>query len=85
MSNLDNLLSSLEIIINELNKAGKSRSADFFSICYNEIKNTGGKLTSDAINKLSTCRAMSQYANFSLKEERLLDIIVKNAIAVKSA
>lgn len=85
MNNLDDLLSSLEMIINELNKGGKSRTAGFFSVCYNEIKDTEGELTNDAINKLSTCRAMAQYANFSLKEEMLLDMIVKNAIAVKRA
>lgn len=86
MNYLDGLMKSLEKIISELNANGKVKSAIFFTIRYDEIMKCGDKVsieTIETIETLSTCRVMSQYANFSQKEEMLLDEVVDNAIAVK--
>jgi hypothetical protein len=56
----------------------------FFTNWYNETTKCGDKVSLEILEKLSTCRAMSQYANFSQKEEMLLDDVVDNAIAVKN-
>ncbi|MDF7647055.1 hypothetical protein F3J38_13655 [Pantoea sp. Acro-805] len=84
MKDLNNLIKSLEKIISELNASGKVKSAIFFTIRYDEIMKYGDKVSSETIEALSTCRAMSQYANFSQKEEMLLDDVVDNAIVVKN-
>lgn len=80
---LNNLINSLEKIISELSANGKSESALFFTIRYNEIVKNGDKVPFEIIEMLSTCRAMAQYANFSQKEEALLDDVVDNAIEIK--
>ncbi|MBK4786288.1 MAG: hypothetical protein FT714_20525 [Pantoea sp. Pent] len=84
MNSLSNLIKSLEKIISELNANGKSQSAHFFTVRYAEIIKHGDKVPLEVIEMLSTCRAMSQYANFSQKEEMLLDNVVDNAIVVKN-
>ena len=84
MKDLNNLIKSLEKIISELNASGKFKSAIFFTIRYDEIMKYGDRVSSETIETLSTCRAMSQYANFSQKEEMLLDDVVDNAIVVKN-
>ena len=83
MSIVMNLLYSLEEITNELKKNGKYESASFFAIRHDKIKNYGEEKTQEIIKELSACRAMSQYANFSLNEEMLLDAVVNNAVALK--
>ncbi|MDX5631090.1 MULTISPECIES: hypothetical protein [unclassified Brenneria] len=82
--NFNSLLLSLEKIITELNKNGKTQSASFFISRYEEIKMKGSHVSREVIKELSTCRAMSQYANFSIKEEKLLDNVVDDAIELKS-
>jgi hypothetical protein len=84
VNGLSNLIKSLERIISELNGNGKRESALFFTVRYNEIIKYGDKVPSEIIDTLSTCRAMSQYANFSLLEESLLDDVVNDAIVVKN-
>lgn len=84
MNSLSNLIKSLEKIISALNANGKKESALFFTVRYNEIIKYGDKVPSEIIDTLSTCRAMSQYANFSLLEEALLDNVVNDAIVVKN-
>ncbi|MDE9612436.1 hypothetical protein NFK58_15830 [Citrobacter portucalensis] len=76
----ENLLNVLNEIIIELKNNGKKQSADFFSLRYNNIKNLNNHL--ESIEELSTCRAMAQYANFSITEERKLDKIVDYATAI---
>jgi len=80
---LNELMRSLEKIIVELNANGKIESAIFFTIRYNEIIKYGDDFSLEIVETLSTCRAMSQYANFSQKEEMLLDDVVDSAIAIK--
>ncbi|WP_152999257.1 hypothetical protein [Pantoea dispersa] len=84
MNALNDLIRSLEKMIVELNANGKIESAIFFTNWYNETIKCGDKVSLEILEKLSTCRAMSQYANFSQKEEMLLDDVVDNAIAVKN-
>ena len=84
MNTLNNLIKSLQRIISELNGNGKKESALFFTVRYNEIIMHGDKVSSEIIDTLSTCRAMSQYANFSLLEESLLDNVVNDAVVVKN-
>lgn len=84
MNGLSNLIKSLEGIISELNANGKRESALFFTVRYNEIIKHGEKLPSEIVDALLTCRAMSQYDNFSQLEESLLDNVVTDAIAVKN-
>ena len=84
MIDLNNLIKSLEKIISELNASRKVKSAIFFTVRYDEIMKCGDKVSSETIETLSTCRAMSQYANFSQKEQMLLDEVVDNAIVVKN-
>ena len=84
MIDLNNLIKSLEKIISELNSSRKVKSAIFFTVRYDEIMKCGDKVSVETIEILSTCRAMSQYANFSQKEQMLLDEVVDNAIVVKN-
>jgi len=84
VKDLNNLIKALEKIISELNASGKVKSAAFFTIRYDEIMENGDEFSIETIETLSTCRAMTQYANFSQKEEMLLDDVVDNAIAVKN-
>nr|WP_071819520.1 hypothetical protein [Erwinia sp. Ejp617] len=79
---IDNLLLSLEKIISELNKSGKIQSRSFFISHYDAIKASARGIPQDAIRELSTCRAMAQYADFTYKEEELLNSVVNNAIAL---
>jgi hypothetical protein len=75
------LLNYLDTIYSELMKSGKIDSAEFFLKHRNEIdrlQNSPGKLK-DVIGDLTTCRAMAQYADFSLKEEELLDAVVSSS------
>ena len=81
--NLNNLKNALEQIIFELNSNGKYESANFFQTRYDQIINFGDKIPFEVVESLSTCRAMSQYANFSLREEKLLDDVVNYALDIK--
>ncbi|EDV5312496.1 hypothetical protein RM843_001016 [Salmonella enterica] len=62
-----NLLNALDEIIIELKNNGKKQSANFSLLRYENIKNLNNHL--ESIKELSTCRAMAQYANFSIAEE----------------
>ncbi|MBN6046608.1 hypothetical protein JYK13_21775 [Citrobacter sp. ku-bf4] len=75
-----NLLNALDEIIIELKNNGKIQSANFFLLRYENIKNLNNHL--ESIKELSTCRAMAQYANFSIAEENKLDKIVDYATAI---
>lgn len=55
----------------------------FFQTRYDQIINFGDKIPFEVVESLSTCRAMSQYANFSLREEKLLDDVVNYALDIK--
>ncbi|WP_426727804.1 hypothetical protein [Enterobacter cloacae complex sp. 330C8] len=70
--NLNNLKNALEQVIFELNANGKHESANFFQTRYDQIINFGDKIPFEVVESLSTCRAMSQYANFSLREEKAI-------------
>ncbi len=78
--NIQDLLSSLEKLIAELNKTGKHQSAFFIIDRYNSIK--GSVINYDAVKELSTCRAMAQYDDFTYEDEELLNCVINNAIAV---
>ncbi|MCF8582139.1 hypothetical protein L2X67_20245 [Enterobacter ludwigii] len=84
MNRLNNLVNALQKIIFELNENGKTDSAIFFQTRYDMIIKSGGKISFEVLEKLSSCMSMSQYANFSLRETQLLDSVVNNAIEVKS-
>lgn len=81
--NLNNLKKVLEQIIFELNANGKHESANFFQTRYDLIIKLEDKIPFEIVESLSTCRAMSQYANFPLREEKLLDDIVNYALDIK--
>lgn len=76
--NTENLLSVLDEMILEL-KNNKKQST-YFSLRHDNIKNLTDYL--ESIKELSTCRAMAQYANFSVTEEEKLDKIVESATAI---
>ncbi|ECG8592420.1 hypothetical protein FNI11_22305 [Salmonella enterica subsp. salamae] len=78
----ENLLNVLNEIIIELKSTGKKQSADFFSLRYDNIKSLNNHL--EAIEELSTCRAMAQYANFSITVGNKLDKIVSYATTILS-
>ncbi|MGP3591500.1 hypothetical protein [Vagococcus sp. WN89Y] len=84
VNNFKSLLLALESIVSELKRSGNNESASFFLLRYDELKRHSDKIPQKIIEELTTCRAMSQYANFTLKEEELLDIVVDNAIAIKN-
>lgn len=77
---IESLLNVLNEIVIELKNNEKKQSADFFSLRYDNIKNLNNHL--ESIKELSTCRAMAQYANFSITEEKILDKIVDYATAI---
>lgn len=83
MSKMSELLKSLSEISAELRKTGKIESAEFFSSRGKIIGNPGSapRAVKDAIQELVTCRAMAQYADFSLTEEHLLEMVVTDATA----
>lgn len=86
MSKMSELLKSLSNLSAELRKTGKIESAEFFS-CRERIiedRNSTPNAVKDAIRELTTCRAMAQYADFSLTEEGLLEIVVSDATACLS-
>ena len=86
MSEMSELLKSLSNVSAELRKTGKIESAEFFS-CRQRIIEDGdstSRAVKDAIRELTTCRAMAQYADFSLTEERLLEAVVSDATACLS-
>lgn len=74
------LLNALDEMIVILNSSGKKESADFFSLKYSNIKNSQNPLK--FIEELSKCRAMAQYANFSLVEENKLDSIIELTVDI---
>lgn len=74
--NIDHLLNKIEILIATLKKDGKTQSAKFFLEQYEKIKTQKEDLHKDALERLSTCRAMAQYANFSINEENILGDII---------
>ncbi|HEX4501525.1 MAG TPA: hypothetical protein VH187_10290 [Scandinavium sp.] len=76
----ERLLNALDEIIIELNKNGKKQSADFFSSRYFKIKDANNNL--EPIKELATCRAMAQYADFSITEESKLDKIIDYATVI---
>lgn len=84
MNSLHELFFALEKIVFELKKNGKSESSSFFALRYEALKKYNNRAPYNVIEELSTCKAISQYANFSLKEEGLLDAVVDSAIAVKN-
>ena len=81
--NLNNLKKALEQITFELNANGKNESVIFFQTRYDQIINSRDKIPFEIVESLSTCRAMGQYANFSLREEKLLDDVVNYALDIK--
>ncbi|WP_143189414.1 hypothetical protein [Paraburkholderia lycopersici] len=83
VTELTTLLNCLDEIYDELVKSGKIDSAQFFlkhRVEIDKMRNDPNKLK-DVIRDLTTCRAMAQYANFSLKEEALLDEVVSSSSA----
>lgn len=72
------LLDALNEIIIELRSSGKKNAVDYFTLRYNNIKKSNNPL--ESIKELSTCRAMAQYAGFSITEENNLDKIVAYAV-----
>lgn len=56
----------------------EKNAADYFTLRYENIKTSNNHL--ESIKELSTCRAIAQYANFSISEENKLDKIVTYAV-----
>jgi len=83
VSKMSELLKSLRKISAELRKTEKIESAAFFSSRGEIIGDPGSapRAVKDVIQELVTCRAMAQYADFSLTEERLLEMVVSDAMA----
>lgn len=78
------LLSSLSLLIDCLNKNNKKQSANFFIARLKNIVDSESDLIhiKSTLKELSTCRAMSQYAGFTLVEEALLNDVVDNALRI---
>jgi len=83
---MSELLKSLGEISAELRKTGKIESAEFFSSRGRIIGDASSapRAVKDAIKELATCRAIAQYADFSMSEERLLETVVTDATACLS-
>jgi hypothetical protein len=84
---MSELLKSLGNISAELRKTRKIESAEFFA-CREKIiadVNAPSRAVEDAIREVATCRAMAQYVDFSLTEERLLEAVVSDATACLSS
>lgn len=86
MSQMPELLKSLSEICAELRRTAKIESAEFFSSRWRIIgdANNAPPVVKDAIQELATCRPMAQYADFSMAEERLLEVVVSDATACLS-
>lgn len=80
MNSVNDLIKSLNNLISELNDNGKREAALFFSVRYDELLKLREKVLPETIKTLSTCMSISQYANFTEKEERLLVDVVNEAI-----
>ncbi|MCS2161236.1 hypothetical protein MUU47_08890 [Scandinavium sp. H11S7] len=78
------LLSSLSLLIDCLNKNNKKQSANFFIARLKDIADSESDLIhiKSTLKELSTCRAMSQYTGFTLAEEALLNDVVDNVLRV---
>ncbi|NWB96073.1 hypothetical protein HX882_09245 [Pseudomonas gingeri] len=77
------LLSALDTLIAQLQKS-RNESADFFIGKAAELR-AGSSGVGEALERLSTCRAMAQYGNFSYTEESQLEVVVDAAAACLAA
>lgn len=79
---VENLLVSLSELVTHLYEGGKDDSANFFSHKIKQINNSlEDKQKLDLIiQELMTCKAIAQYANFSLSEEKYLAKVIDDAI-----
>ncbi|WP_338522063.1 hypothetical protein NUH87_17725 [Pseudomonas batumici] len=77
---LSTLLTALDTLIAQLQKS-RNESAQFFIDKAAELKaaSAGSGDAREALKRLSTCRAMAQYGNFSYTEENLLEAVVDAA------
>lgn len=77
---LNSLLTTLDTLIAQLQKSS-NESANFFIGKAAELRaaSTGSSDIREALERLSTCRAMAQYGNFSCAEENLLEAVIDAA------
>lgn len=68
------LIKKIEELVEEL-KTNKNSSSLFFEKIIEEIQNNNTR--NEALEKLKHCYAITQYANFSYKEEKMLDKILE--------
>lgn len=75
---------NMQLIIDALHKRKKNKSADFFLKKLDIIKKHAivSQETHLVLKELSTCRAMAQYADFSLNEEDYLNNIINESIHI---
>jgi len=83
---LSPLLSTLDTLIAQLQKS-RNESARFFIDKAAELKaaSAGSGDAREALERLSTCRAMAQYGNFSYTEESQLEAVVDAAASCLAA
>ncbi|MGP0013748.1 MULTISPECIES: hypothetical protein [Pseudomonas] len=79
---LNALLTALDMLIAQLQKS-RNESAPFFIDKAAELRAAGD--IREALERLSTCRAMAQYGNFSYIEESQLEVVVDAAAACLAA
>lgn len=81
MSQIEMLAVELKHIIILLKKSGNMEPVRYFETKLQEI-NRDAKESAHAIRELSGCRAMSQYADFSITEESQLNKVVEIALNI---
>lgn len=75
MDNFILITEQLNSLIDELNLSNND-SATFFETIREKIKSD--KTRNEALNELEKCFAITQYANFNYKEEKILSEIIIN-------
>lgn len=73
MENSKELIKKIEELIEEL-QTKNNKSSLFFEKIIEEIQNNNTK--NEALEKLKHCYAITQYANFSYKEEKMLNEVI---------
>ena len=79
-----NLMTALEKLASDLEASGKSETAKSFRdiiVNISEAENIDG--CKESLEKLTNSGAISQYANFSYKQDELFDVVFDEARKLK--
>ncbi|WP_282167148.1 hypothetical protein [Shewanella japonica] len=80
MIDTSKLIDAIEKLENELRNSGKEATANFFLKAINTITNeTNENKLKSFLEQLCSSASMSQYANFSFREDELFDKLFEEA------